>query len=331
MAPFIDISWPPSSCGGALLMLRILCRTLRGGEQSKTVSLSFGSLTVTGLSLLLACGPVRADICNARAYGACQHRCVAAARFARQTGASRECEYACYQRYLGLDCPMNTNLPKQRAASRRAPGQIPQSLISAPTNAVADPQSITSTVRGASNNETVIPASSGSACSALTAGGLHMTGPCYLVGGTKTSTPQKSADRSQSTASKVAPPIAPWLDEIGAIIVEAPLEEPTDLFGGHQNSIYNDNGSLNLQEINNTVESCTLYTCSCPWRAAKVDKNECRGKNSVCGAEPLQERPDTYTIDEETKFAYCYRDCTMKVDQYNKLQIKTCPEQFSKE
>jgi hypothetical protein len=177
----------------------------------------------------------------------------------------------------------------------------------------------------------VIPVSSGSACSALTASGLHMTGPCYLVGGTKTSTPQRAADRSQSTASTVAPPIAPWLDAIGTIIVEAPLEEPTDLFGGHRNSIVNDNGSLNLQEIQNTVESCTLYTCSCPWRAAKLDKNECRGQNSVCGAEPLQERPDTYTIDEETKFAYCYRDCTMKVDQYNKLHIRTCPEKFSKE
>jgi hypothetical protein len=70
-----------------------------------------------------------------------------------------------------------------------------------------------------------------------------MTGPCYLVGGTKTFTPQKCADRSQSTASAVAPPIAPWLDAIGTIIVEAPLEEATDLFGGHQKSIFNDDGS----------------------------------------------------------------------------------------
>ena len=196
-------------------MLKILCRTLRGGEQSKTVSLSVGSLTVAGLSLLLACGPVRADICTARSYVACQHRCVAVARFAIQTGASRECKYACYQRYLARDCPMNTIFPRQRAVSRRAPSQIPQSLISASTNAIADPQSITGTVRGASNNETVIPVSSGSACSALTASGLHMTGPCYLVGGTKTSTPQKTADRSRSTA--------PWLDAIVTIIVEAPF------------------------------------------------------------------------------------------------------------
>ena len=312
-------------------MLKILCKTLRGGEQSKIVSLSVGSLTVAGLSLFLACGPVRADICNARSYVACQHRCVAVARSASQTGASHECGYACYQRYLGFNCPMNADFTRRRAASRRAPSQIPKSLISAPTNAIADPQSITSTVGGASNNETVIPASSGSACSALTASGLHMTGPCYLVGGTKTSTPQRAADRSQSTASTVAPPIAPWLDAIGTIIVEAPLEEPTDLFGGHRNSIVDDNGSLNLQEIQNTIESCTLYTCSCPWHAAKLDKTECRGQNSVCGAEPLQERPDTCTIDEETKFAYCYRDCTMKVDQYNKLHIRTCPEQFSKE
>jgi hypothetical protein len=312
-------------------MSQIWCRTLRhGGEQFRVVAVSVGSLIVIGLFLLLSCGSVRADVCNVRAYGDCQHRCVAVARFASQTGASRECEYACYQRYLGFNCPMNTSFPRQRAVSRRAPSQIPQSLISAPTNTIADPQPITSTVRGASNNETVTPVSSRSACSALTASGLHMTGPCYLVGGTKTSTPQKTADRSQSAASTVAPPIAPWLDAIGTRIVEGPLEEPTDLFGGHQNSIFSDDGSLNLQEIQNTVESCTLYTCSCPWRAAKLDKNECRGKNSVCGAEPLQERPDTYTIDEETKFAYCYRDCTMKVDQYNKLHIRTCPEQFSK-
>jgi hypothetical protein len=311
-------------------MSQIWCRTLRhGGEQFRAVSVSVVSLIAVGLSSLLACGQVRADNCDEHAYTACQHRCVAVARLASQIRDSRECEHVCYQRYLGLDCPTNTNFPGQRPASRRTPSQAPQSLILAPTNSVTDQESITSTVRGDPRNETVF-STSGSACSVLGAGGFHMTGPCYLVGGTG-STPQRPADKSQLTASTLAPPIAPWLDAIGTIIVEAPVREPTDLFGGSQSSVFNADGSLIIQEIQNTVESCTLYRCSCPWRAAKLDNKECRGKNSVCGPEPLQERPDTYTIEEETKFAYCYRDCTIKVDQYNKLYIRTCPDQFSKE
>jgi hypothetical protein len=175
----------------------------------------------------------------------------------------------CYQHYLGLDCPTNSNFSEQRPPSRRTTSQTPRSLILAPTNSVADQESITSTIRGDPRGETVFSGPSESACSALTASGLHMTGPCYLVGGTKTSTPQKPADRSQLTASTVAPPIAPWLDAIGTIVVEAPLEEPTDLFGGPQNSLFNTDGSLNLQEIQNTVESCTLYTCSQRCRSSK--------------------------------------------------------------